>query len=157
MIVNNEFKFKNLLAVFVFSLLMLTCQVGSVMTIYTSGLAQVNEGVIATIYSLEPLIMTFGDRIIFGTSLQKFHYVGLFCILVSSVVISLSGHEATVEDPELGVATLSEIPTFIPVVTAVLTAFSFCAVQIFGKHLTSDKGFNAANLTYTAYIISSTL
>ena len=52
-----------------FSFLLMACSVCAVLTMYTSGLAHVNEGVIATIYSLEPLIMTFGDRIFFGTSL----------------------------------------------------------------------------------------
>ena len=134
LVVNKKLKVGNLIGMLVFSLLLLASQIGAVMTLYTSGLAQVNEGVVATVYSLEPLIMTIADRFLFGTSLKKFHYVGLVCILVSSLVISFASQGA--EAQEETVVETSGLPSYVPVVVAVLTAFAFCAMQLLGKHLT---------------------
>ena len=78
---------------FRFMLICLTYFLAQVMiclTLYYAALAQVNSGLITTIWSLTPFFFALVEYKVFGTSLQINHYIGMILILICSVLLSLT-------------------------------------------------------------------
>jgi uncharacterized membrane protein len=61
------------------------------LTMHFSALADVNVGLITTIWSINPVFMALMDRICFGTKLECYHLVGTLFIVVCTVVLSVQG------------------------------------------------------------------
>ena len=61
------------------------------MTLSLSVAAQINPGIITTIWSISPLIGALADKIIFGRSFQFRHMIGVFALIGCADCISLSG------------------------------------------------------------------
>lgn len=61
------------------------------LTMYFSALANVNAGLITTIWSVNPVFMALMDRICFKTKLERYHLVGTLFIVICTIILSLSG------------------------------------------------------------------
>ena len=59
-------------------------------TMYFAALAHINVGIITTVWALTPLFMAIADSCIFHIKLEYFHYIGMFCIVICTVVLSLN-------------------------------------------------------------------
>ena len=57
---------------------------------YFAARANVNTGVIVTIWSVNPLFMAIADYIMFKQKLQWFHSVGMLMIVICVIFISMS-------------------------------------------------------------------
>ena len=61
---------------------------------YFATEAGMNVGVVTVIWSVNPLLMAFADRVIYKTYLKYYHYIGLLSIMVCTVIIALGGDKA---------------------------------------------------------------
>ena len=61
------------------------------LSMYFSARAALNPGVIITIWSVNPLYMAVMDYFLFGQRLHWHHHAGLFSIVISIVLLSLTG------------------------------------------------------------------
>lgn len=125
---------------------------------YFAAEANVNVGVITTIWSVNPLFMAIVDYIVFKQQLKYYHVLGTISIVLCTIVISLSG----VVEGKGDVAVETEIepmtPTWVPVLFGLITPISFTTNGVLTKHLTSDRvNFNASTLSFNAYLVVNAL
>ena len=141
-IVDGQFKLKNLIGFVCYCLIYLLIQLLAIYTMYFANKAGVNVGIITTIWSLNPLFMATADFFIFGQPLKHYHYQGLISILICSVVISLSGMANAA--PVISNGKIEPtVPTWIPVLFGIVTPVSFTMSGIMTKHLSSERvGFD---------------
>ena len=62
----------------------------AILTMWFSGLARINVGVITTIWAVNPLFLAIFDSIIFKQKLFYYHYIGMLSIVGCTLIISLS-------------------------------------------------------------------
>lgn len=120
--------------------------------------AHINAGVIITIWSVNPLFMAICDKIFFNQSLRYFHFLGMFSIVICTIVISLSGmvNSKTTDASVVGLA--PSIPTWVPVIFGIITPMTFCSNGILTKHLTQPRiGFNPSRMSFNVYFIVNIL
>ena len=83
-------------------------------------------------------------------------YIGIVCIIISSLIITL----VPSEQPQISqiVDGSKLMPKWIPVVFAIITPLSFTAYSILTKHLSSEKvGFNINRIISSVYLIVNAL
>lgn len=90
-IVDGKLKIRNLCGYLAYCAVYLCIQNMAMLTMYCAKLAQINVGVIITIWSINPLFMALLDYLFFGQKLQYYHVIGTVAIVICTVVISLSG------------------------------------------------------------------
>jgi len=61
------------------------------MTLSLCASAEINAGIITTIWSINPLIGAVADKLIFGRAFQLRHMIGVFALIGCAACISLSG------------------------------------------------------------------
>lgn len=59
-------------------------------TLYFQTLAHAEAGIVATYWALSPIILPLMNFLIFGEILSYFSYIGIVCLVASSLIISLS-------------------------------------------------------------------
>ena len=62
------------------------------LTMYYSHMADVNVGIITTIWSVQPMAAAVLDYFIYGEKLMMHHLFGILFIIASALSISLSNH-----------------------------------------------------------------
>ena len=123
----------------------------AMLTMYTAKLAQVNVGVILTIWSINPLFMALLDYIFFNQSLRYYHIIGTISIVFCTVLISLSGF--MFKERELLIDEGVILPTWVPAIFGVVTPVFFSINGVLTKHLTSEKvGFNPTKISFSSYV-----
>lgn len=122
------------------------------LTMYFATEAQINVGLITVIWSVNPLMMAFADRIIYKTKLKYYHYIGLLAIACCTVIITLfGGAKADIKVIEL-VDKKEKCPSWIPVLFGIITPCMFCTNGMFSKKVFSPSvGFDASNLSFMSY------
>ena len=65
------------------------------LTMYYSHMADVNVGIITTIWSIQPLAAAILDYFIYGEKLMMHHLSGMLFIIASALTISLSNKQST--------------------------------------------------------------
>lgn len=125
------------------------------LTMYFSALANVNAGLITTIWSVNPVFMAIMDRICFARKFQTYHMVGTLFIVVCTVILSLSGADKA---EEAVMVVKDVLPTWIPVLFGVVTPVFFTISGYLTKNLTEDRiGFDPSTLSFSAYFGVNTL
>ena len=81
---------RNLLGLLVYAMTMLVAIYITFASIHFAVKAQINPGVVSTIWSIDPIIMAVADYVWFGQKLQYYHHVGIVSIVACSIVLSLS-------------------------------------------------------------------
>lgn len=123
--------------------------------------ANINVGVIITIWSVNPLFMAICDKLIFGQELRYFHTLGMLAIVICTVVISLAGMGSDKHVSSHTEATLNvepTVPTWVPVLFGVVTPMTFCTNGILTKHITSPRvGFDPSRLSFNVYFLVNLL
>ena len=144
---------KHLLGFVCFSLCYFCIQNLAFLTMYFANRANINVGLITTIWSVNPLFLAFMDSLIFGQKLQYFHHIGMIAIVICTIALSLSGViSPKTETAEVDLSNL--LPTWIPVLFGIITPMAFTANGMIIKSLTSERmGFNPSNLSFGAYFI----
>lgn len=61
------------------------------LTMYFAGRADLNTGVIITIWSINPLFIAVCDYLLFNQELRYYHEIGLVSIVICIVLLSLTG------------------------------------------------------------------
>ena len=67
------------------------------LTMYYAHMADVNVGIITTIWSIQPLAAAILDYFIYGEKLMKHHLFGMVFVIGSALCISLASKTKTVE------------------------------------------------------------
>jgi drug/metabolite transporter (DMT)-like permease len=148
---------------------------------YYSHMADVNVGIITTIWSIQPLAAAILDYFIYGEKLMKHHLFGMVFVVGSALCISLASQVKTVdfdqinfdsrspflagypsgftyENNNLSVTFDPKVPKWVAVVFGLLTPVFFVASGLFIKHLTSARvGFDAMTISFATSCFSSTL
>ena len=113
-----------------------------IFTFYFSMRADINAGLISSIWSVTPFVFCLMDYIFFGVKLQTHHYIGVSCTAVCTVLLSLTNVFYPPEnDPhKVSVATVQPV---VPVLFGLATPIFFTSFGLFHKHCTSERiGFN---------------
>jgi drug/metabolite transporter (DMT)-like permease len=67
------------------------------LTMYYAHMADVNVGIITTIWSIQPLAAAILDYFIYGEKLMKHHLFGMVFVIGSALCISFASQTKTVE------------------------------------------------------------
>ena len=111
--------------------------------------AEINVGVIITIFSLEPILNQIAAYFLFDEKILYHHVIGLLSILLCSICISMKDLIA----PAAKDVTEVQYPSWIPVVFGLVTPMSFCSYAMLAKNLTSERiGFNPSTLSMSSMI-----
>jgi drug/metabolite transporter (DMT)-like permease len=128
---------------------------------YFATEAGLNVGVVTVIWSVNPLLMAFADRVIYKTYLKYYHYIGLMSIMICTIIIAIGGSDkAPVANNNVIKLTgiKEKCPAWIPVLFGIVTPCVFCTNGMFTKKLVSPSvGFNASDASFSAYFIVNIL
>ena len=86
---------RNLIGFIGYSVCLLGSQNMMYLTLYFASAADVNAGVIITLWSIDPLMLAFFDRVVFKEKLKCYHIQGMVSILICSLTISLCEDSST--------------------------------------------------------------
>lgn len=129
-------------------------------TIWFTGLANVNTGVVTILWSTHPLFMAIADHFIYGQAIGYYHFIGMALILSSVLILSLKMFLYPIEELfDINIDTWEAIPPFVPVVFAIVTPIVFTMNGILVRKLTSpDSGinFNGKNLSFASQLLVNT-
>jgi multidrug transporter EmrE-like cation transporter len=157
LIIRGELKKSNAWGYTAFAFCYFCIQNLAFVTLFFANKANINVGLITTIWSVNPLFMAIMDSIMFHQKLQYYHHIGMVAIVACTVVLSLSGVVSPKEpsDSSLFNMEVAEIlPTWVPVIFGVITPMSFTANGMIVKTLTKPEvGFNPSVLSYSAYLV----
>lgn len=126
------------------------------LTIYFAVAADVNVGVITTIWSITPFFLALADYLLFNVRLGSHHYIGITLIVISTILISL----IKVIDPDFVKSTevVKTVPTIIPVCFGLFTPVFFTIFGMTIKHLTQERiGFITWNLSFNSILVMNTI
>ena len=124
-------------------------------TIYFSVLADVNTGIITSIWSVTPFFMSLADYLFFGVTLKYNHIIGITLIVVCILLLSLRNVIIPAELEETTSQSLINQPVsiLIPLAFAICTPICFTLSATLGKHLSQERtGFNVTNLSFNAQL-----
>lgn len=127
---------------------------------YYSHLAEINVGVITTIWSVQPLVAAIVDRIAFGTPFQISHLFGMILIIGSSVCISQNSMltEKTLKNLVPDAIIAAKFPAWPAIIFGFVTPCFFLASASFNKHITHESiNFHAPTLSYGSSFVASTV
>ena len=118
-------------------------------TMFFANRAEINVGVIITIWSLEPILNQIAAYFLFDEKIHYYHVIGLVSILLCSICISLKDMLA----PAVKGVKEVQYPSWIPVVFGLITPMSFCSNAMLAKNLTSERiGFDPSTLSMSSII-----
>jgi hypothetical protein len=85
---------------------------------------------------------------------MPFHFVGMFFIIICTVVLSLSN----VVSPKASEIIIEEVkdalPVWIPVIFGIVTPISFTSSGLLVKHLKKhQKDFDASTISFSSYFV----
>ena len=125
---------------------------------YFASEAGINVGVITVIWSINPLLMAFFDRIIYKTQLKYYHYIGLITIMICTAIIAImgGGKSPKAEIKEIGLK--EKCPAWIPVIFGIVTPIMFTTNGMFTKKVVSPEvGFDPSDISFTSFAIVKAL
>ena len=129
-----------------FCLVYLGIQSSVVVTFGLSLEANLNAGIVTTIWAVTPLYGAVLDYLFFGQRLTTRHIIGVITLIACAASISLAnviGVESTGGDKPIREPT---VKGWIPVVIAVFTPLLFVSQGLITKHLCAERGFDAYKL-----------
>ena len=97
MMINGKVDEVNVLAYACFCLIYQINQIFAFATMYLAQKACLNKGVVSTVWSFNPLFISFYDRLVYKTKLSTHHFFGFILLICTSLLIGFS----TVLDPVL--------------------------------------------------------
>ena len=106
-------------------------------TMWFANIANVNPGVVTVIWALGPLYMALAEWWSLGTKLQQHHWIGVFLIIICAILIALSGIFLPKALADLEASSgVYVLPSWAPVVMAIVTPVWFTTSGILVKHMT---------------------
>lgn len=150
LIVDGQLVKENVVGFLAYCALYFLVQNMAFLTMYFADRADVNAGIITTLWSLNPLYMAVCDYFLYGTKLKYFHHLGTFAIVLCIILISLNGvvvPSVPGQPPTTkGPAPVKEdnpyyelfsftVPAFVPVIFGVVTPTCFTSNGMLTKHL----------------------
>jgi len=155
-VVDGQLIMKNLVALVGFMLLYQLIQNLANLSLFSAQLANVNPGIITTIWSTNPLFSAIADAIFFKQTLKYFHYVGMFALIACGILISLRDIIYTQEaQPGAAPALPQILPAWVAVMSGIILTMCFTANQILCKHFKKEKQFDLNHLSYFTFGLSS--
>ena len=124
------------------------------LTMYYAHLANVNVGVITTIWAVQPLAGALMDKLLNDEPLHISHLVGIILVIISSLCISFKPAEVVISITE----SIIDFPKWPAILLGFLTPCFFLTSALFNKHLTQPSvGFDATTMSIGTSFVSSTL
>jgi len=162
-IIGGELKIKNLIALGVCTCLYIGIASFIILTIHFSHLANVNVGIVTTIWGVQPLIAGILDYFINGEKLTKYHISGIAFIVAGGVLVSISGQSKNIvlqfEDIKIDIGKLIDgqlVPKYVAVFFGAITPIFFVTASLFTKHVTKPSvGFNAQTIWASGSLLGS--
>lgn len=123
-----------------------------VITLYLSAEAGVNAGLITSIWSITPFCFSVAERVIYGTKMKAYQFVGMFMIMMCAILLSLS---SVIYPPDISntktTLNVHKLPAYVPVIFGVLTPVFFTLFGMTQKHMTSERvGFDPSFISNSA-------
>ncbi|CDW83526.1 UNKNOWN [Stylonychia lemnae] len=145
----NHIVWRNIVDVIIYCLLYLTIQTVVIGTFGLCLQANLNAGIVSTIWSASPLYSAILDYFFFKQSLNVNHIIGIFSLILCAACISLSNI--------VGVQALESnekpptIDAWIPVTIAVITPLVFAVNGIQIKNMVTHHGFDVIKVNFLCY------
>jgi len=106
---------------------------------YYSHVADINAGVVATIWWSVSILNAFLDYKIYGQKLLPHHMISMGFMILGGMLISFSKTQRNPEDVKS-----QNVQPWVPVLVAFICSITFSAKSMGTKYLTSEKvGFDA--------------
>jgi len=117
---------------------------------YYAHKANLNVGIITSLFASTPLFTSIFDYLIYGTKVHPVHMFAVMMMILSSLIISLSD---MIIPPTCAVNESQIIecltPMWVPVTFSMATPFFFMIASLFMKHLTDKKvGFDSYTVSF---------
>lgn len=113
-------------------------------------LANLNAGIVSTIWAIGPLYSALVDFLFFKQKLFTSHLIGLVCLISCAMCISLA---SVVDSSPNSNEQPAQIEAWKPVVLAIITPFIFSASNFLNKFLTVNRGFDAFKFSFLSYAL----
>ena len=127
---------RNFIGFWIYGLCYFIVQNCVLLTIYFAVIANLNPGVITTIWSVTPFFIAVFDFFMFGVVLQCYHYIGIIFIFLGTLLLSLM--KFIVPQPEAAVSE-ALVETWVPVIMGVITPIFFTFQAMWLKHLVQER------------------
>ena len=142
----------NVIMFLLFTCIYLTIQSIVIITFSYCIDANLNAGIVSTIWAVSPLYGAVIDYVAFGERLSVKHLVGVFCLIACAASISMSNIVESDSETHINEKPAT-VGAWIPVVLAIITPALFASQAGLMKHLCGQKGFDAFKLQFLAYAI----
>ncbi|CDW78502.1 UNKNOWN [Stylonychia lemnae] len=146
---SGKIEWQNLIQFLLYALVYLTYQSLVVLTFNFSLQANVNPGLVSTIWATTPLFAGFLDYMLFGQRLTMKHFIGVICLTVCVACISITPVIYSA-DPNDNLKTQTMQP-WVPVTLALISPIFFATSNIQTKFLTTKKNFDSFKLSFGAF------
>lgn len=149
---NGVLKKRNVLGFVVFSCFTFLNQNFNNLTVWTSGLAKINPGVVTVIFSATPICQALIDFCYFGERLKYNHWIGMLMMVTCSVLLAVQPiimKAMYPENKELVVEEDEALPAWIPVLIGVIAPICFTATNIVTRWISQKKygiGFDGSTV-----------
>lgn len=127
------------------------------LSLYYAHKANINAGVITTLWAATPIFASFLDYAIYGQKLLPMHIFGSVTMTISGLAIGLSDINKGNDGKAMHKAG-EPISSAVPVVFSLIAAVMFMVNSMFMKHLTQEKvGFEAYTVSYGTMGLTSVI
>lgn len=104
--------------------------------------AQINQGIVTTLYSFTSIVMALIGRIVFKEAIRVHHLIGLILLIACASIISLSGDKGN-EDIVIMGKVEHRISPIYAVLMALLCPFTFAAQNFIVRVVDMSHSYNA--------------
>ena len=132
-----------------FALLFQIIQNLAMVSLYLAQLADMNTGIIATIWAINPLFSAIMDALVFKQKLKNFHYIGMIGMVCCSCMISLRDLIYPPAKNPSASSSRAVLASWIPVIGGLITTCSFTANQMLCKHFLRNRIFSLKDISYS--------
>jgi len=127
----------------------------AILTFHYAIRADINVGVISTVWAINPLFLAVLDFLIYKQQLTKKHLLGMISLVLCAVCISLS--RVVQPDTAHGSIKIYEeserVPAWIPTLFSVITPIGFAISGMLVKWLVRYRGMHPSYLSFGSYTI----
>lgn len=99
------------------------------------------------------MYMAVADYFVNGQKLQYFHVLGMFSMILCSILISLNSFIYPVAETDTAISEAPTVSVWIPIIFGLVTPVFFTLNGLLTVHLTSKTGFNSSRISFNSYFI----
>ena len=105
------------------------------------------------LFSFTAVFLMFSSFIIFRERPNNFHIIGMFCLIISTIIIGFSGHKGEEKHIIIEGEEVQLISKFVPIAFAIITTLYFCIRSLCIKAYRIKMKFTIPELMSYSFLI----